>query len=201
MATPRGGEALRNAIERKLGRVTVPAEVSDDDLLKRRLQLGEDARRGGVGEMPVAGENALFDRPGSPGVPLKEFFIVVRFDQKGPNPAQHFENQPGGVAEIGEHTKARTIRRNAEADGIGGVMRDRKRADRETAERELRTGLKQLPVSVPEPGVLEGSGGEGIAKDRQRVTHEQHLQSAGVVAVLVGKEDAGKLLRRGARRQ
>ena len=131
--TPRSGEASRNAIERKLGRVAVPTEVADDDLLKWRLQLGEDARRGGVGEMSVAGENALFDRPGSPSVLLKELFIVIRFDQKGPNPAQHFENQPGGVAEIGEHAKARTIRRNAEADGIGGVMWDRERADHEAS--------------------------------------------------------------------
>ena len=52
-----------------------------------------------------------------------------------------------------------------------------------------------------EPGVLEGSGGEGIAKDRQLVTHEQHFQGARVIAVLVGKEDAGKLLRRDARGQ
>ena len=131
--TPRSGEASRNAIERKLGRVAVPTEVADDDLLKWRLQLGEDARRGGVGEMSVAGEYALFDRPRSPGVLLKEFFIVIHFDEKCANSAQHLENQSGGVTEIGEHTKARTIRRNAEADGIGGVMWDRERADHEAS--------------------------------------------------------------------
>ena len=131
--TPGDGEGPRNGIERELGRVAVPAEVAKDDMLKRRLQLGEDARRGGVGEMSVAGEDALFDRPRSPGVLLKEFFIVIRFDEKGLNSAQHFENQAGGVAEIGEHTKARAIRRNAKADGISGVMRDRECADGETA--------------------------------------------------------------------
>jgi hypothetical protein len=131
--TPRNGEGPRNGIERELGRVAVPTEVADDDLLKRRLQLGEDARRGGVGEMSVAGEYALFDRPRSPGVLLKKLFIVIRFDEKGLNSAQHFENQAGGVAEISEHTKTRTIQRNAEADGISGVMRNRECADGEAA--------------------------------------------------------------------
>ena len=127
-------------------------------MLKRRLELGEDTSRGGVGEMPVAGENALFDRPRSPGVLLKEIFIVVRFDEQRPNPAQHFENQAGGIAEIGEHTKARTVRRNAEADGIGSVMRNRECADREAAKRKLRAGLKQLPVSMRQARRPEGLG-------------------------------------------
>ena len=54
-------EASRGGIERKLGRVAVAAEVAEDDLLKGRLQLGEHACGGGVGEMSVTGEDALFD--------------------------------------------------------------------------------------------------------------------------------------------
>lgn len=146
----------------------------------------------------MTGEDALFDGPGPSCIFLKEFFIVICFDEKRADSAQHFEDKSCRITEIGEHAKAGTIGRNAKSDGIGGVVRNGEGADREASQGKFRARLEQPPVSMNEPGVLESPGGQGIAKDRHRVAHEQDFQSARVIAVLVGKKDAGKLLGRGA---
>lgn len=173
-----------------MGGVTVATEVTENDVLQRGLQLCEDSCGGGVGEMPVAREDALLDRPWSPKVFLQESFIVIRFYEKRLDPAKRVENKPGCVAEIGEYSEARAIRRNSKPDRIRSVMRDGKSPDLEATNRKLRAGREEFPVGVSQAKILKCTGREQIAEDGQLVARQHHSQSACMVAMLVGEEDA-----------
>ena len=55
------GKAPRGAIQCQLGGIAVTTKVTEDNVLKRGLELAEHAGGSGVGKVPVAGENALLD--------------------------------------------------------------------------------------------------------------------------------------------
>lgn len=164
-------------------------------MLQRSFQFREDSRCGRIGKMPVPGENALLDRPWPPRIFLQEIFIMIGLDKERLDSAQRVEDKPGRVTEIGKHSETRAVRRNSKPDGIRCVMRDRKRANLETANRKWGAGLEESPVVVRQAKVLKRSGGEHIAKDRQLVARQHHLQGACMVAMLMRKEDSRELLR------
>ena len=47
---------------------------------------------------------------------------MIGFDEKNANPTKHFEDQARGIAKVGKHAERGTIRRDAKADGISGVV-------------------------------------------------------------------------------
>ena len=68
--------------------IAVAAQVTENDVFKRGIQLRQHLCGGGIGEMTVPGENALFHRPRPLGIFLQQFLVVIGLDQQGPNAAQ-----------------------------------------------------------------------------------------------------------------
>jgi hypothetical protein len=184
------GEALHGTIQSEVRGVTIAAEVTENDMSQRGLKFRQDSSGGDVREMPVAGEDALLDRPWSPGIPLQQPLVVIHFDQDRLDSAKRIEDQSGGIAEVGEHSKARTIRGNSKPDGVHGVMRDGKCPDLEAAKGKWRAGLKKVPVGVHQAGILQDACGEHIAEDGQWMARQHDFQGAGMVAMFVREEDA-----------
>ena len=131
--------------------------MTEDDMLEWSLKLGEDASGGGVGKMPVPGENALFDRPGPAKVVLQESFVVVCLDEHRANSAQRLENQTGCITEVRKHSEARPVAGNSKSDRIGSVMRNRERTDGKASNPKLRSGVKESPVAVHQAEILKRS--------------------------------------------
>ena len=61
-------------------------------------------RRGVVGEMTVAAEDALFEAPGAADAILQHLDIVIGLEHQGMGGADAFEDQFGDVAQVGQET-------------------------------------------------------------------------------------------------
>ena len=60
-------------------------------------------RRCIVGKMAVAAENTLLKAPRAAGVVLEHFHIVIGFKDKHVGGANALNNEPGGMAKIGQN--------------------------------------------------------------------------------------------------
>ena len=99
-------ERITDGLEREFRRITIPAKMAEHHAINfSGQQLFDHARRGIVGKMPVARLDPLLHRPGSMGVVLQKFFVVISFDYQGVHVTQSFNNHLGRVAEIGDETE------------------------------------------------------------------------------------------------
>ncbi len=93
--------------------------------------FGDELRGGLVGEVPVAGEDALFDGPGAFGVVLEEGFVVVGFDHEGVDALDGVDDLARGVAEVREDAEGGVGGGDDESYGVSGVVGDGEGLDAE----------------------------------------------------------------------
>ena len=82
----------------------------------------------------------------------------------------------------------------SETDRIAGVMRYRKRLDREVADGELVAGRKQSPSGKARQRAPDAFGGGAIAIQRKIMGAAQDTQSGGMIRVLVRQQDRVDIL-------
>jgi hypothetical protein len=193
------GERPAHRAESKLRRVAIAAEMSENDALDSAgKQLLDYARRGVIRQMPMPRLDALLHRPRSVLVVLQKFLVVVRFDDQRVHSTQSFDQHFGGVTEIGDKTEAARAGVKYKSDGIDCVMRHRKRLHENVADRKLRAGTKDSPISVSIQRTIAADrfGSERICVNRRVEPAAKDFQTANVIAMFVGKQDAIELLGR-----
>ena len=80
---------------------------------------------------------------------LQEFFVVIGFDHERLRLAQAFDDHLRRVAKIGDETQHTRAGVKCQPKRIDGVVRYGKCLHRDVADRELGTGRKNSPISVP----------------------------------------------------
>ncbi len=172
------------------GGVAVGAEVAEVEVFQAGGDdFGGDVGGGFVGEVAVAGEDALFDGPGAAAVGVEEVEVVIGFEDEGAGGADAFDDEAGGVAEVGEEADVAVAVVEHEADGVVGVVGDGEAVDLEVAELEGGAGFEEAPGGAGGEFGLERFGGEAVAVDGDVVAFGEDGEAAGVVAVFVGEED------------
>lgn len=125
-------EVLADGFTGESGGVAVLAEVGQEDVAEVfGGDFGDELGGGLVGEVAVAGEDALFDGPGAFGVVLEEGFVVVGFDHEGVDALDGVDDLARGVAEVREDAEGGIGGGDDEPYGVGGVVRDGEGLDAE----------------------------------------------------------------------
>lgn len=174
----------------EFGAVAIAAEVAEVDV----AEVGADDFRGGVGsggiaEVAVATEDALFGGPGASGIFLEEFEVVVGFEDEDVGGADALDDEFSGVAEVGEEADVAGGGAEEEADGVLGVVGDGERIDRDIAEIEGATGLELSEGEGVFALALDGFGGEAVAVDGDAEFSGDGAEAHDMVGVFVGDED------------
>jgi len=78
------------------------------------------------------------------------------------------------------------------AERLHGVVRNGKAGDLDFADGEPVPVFKELPADFAANRVLENGTGADLAINRHLPFPEQDIQTAGMITVLVGKDDAGQ---------
>ena len=147
-----------------MGRVTIAAEMTENNMLEWSLKLGEDASGGGVRKMSVPREDTLFNRPGATEVILQKGFVVVCLDEDRANSAKCVKNQTGCITEVRKHPETRSVAGNSKSDGIHRVVRNRECPNDKASNPKLRSRLEESPVAMHQTEILKNSAGEHVAK-------------------------------------
>lgn len=174
----------------EFGAVAVAAEVAEVDV----AEVGTDDFRGGVGsggitEVAVSAEDALFGGPRSAGIFLEEFEVVVGFEDEDVGGADALDDEFGGVAEVGEEADVAGGGAEEESDGVLGVVGDGERIDGDIAEVEGAAGL-ELPEGEGDFALaVDGFGGEAVAVDGDTEFSGDGAEAHDMVGMLVGDED------------
>ena len=127
---------------------------------------------------------------------LQKFFVVVRLDHEGVDLAQPLDHRFRGVTEIGDKPERARAGMKRETHRIDRIVRHRKRLDMDIADRKIRSGPEQPPVSMPRKNAAaDRFRGEGIAVDGNSVFPAEHFEPANVIAMFVREENAIELAR------
>src|ERR1051325_7638430 len=98
--------------------------------------------------MSVARLNSLLHRPGTMGIVLQEFLIVIGLDDKRLHQTQPLDQHFGRVTEISHKSETGRATMERKPDRISGIMRHRKCLDGNVADGKISAGSKQTPVPV-----------------------------------------------------
>ena len=173
------------------GAVAVAAEVAEVEVPEFRCHdfAGERGCRV-VGEVAMPAEDALFGGPRAAGVVLQHLYIVIGFEHEDMGGAHAFDDEVGGMAEIGEEADVPRGGAQEEADGIVGVVRHAESVDREVAEIKGGTGGEESVVERALELSLDGFFGETIAVNGDAQAAGEHAEALSVVGVFVSDENA-----------
>ena len=103
--------------------------------------------------------------------------------------ADAFDDEFGGVAEVGEEADAAVEVMEDVADGVVGVVGDGEGFDGEVSEGEGLPGFKEFPSGVAGEFRTEVFHGGPVAVDGDAVAAGEDVKAGDVVAVFVGDED------------
>ncbi len=175
--------------------VAVAAEMAEKHMAQGiGGHFRNNIRRGGIGKMTVPGQDPLLHRPGALRVLLQKRLVVVRLDQKGVHAPHGFHNLPGGIAKVGENGESGSTGTHDKSHGICGIVRNGKGKDLHVFQGKSRPAGKQTPVGT-DPRPLQMIGGQWIGKHRHAMLLQKDFQSPGVIAVLMGEENARERFR------
>jgi len=124
--------------------------------------IGEEFADSEIGKMAGAGQHALLDNPRI-GTDLEHVKIVIGFEDKAIGLAKMDFYEFGHVSEIGTDGDLGAVGTKGEADGVGGVMRDRKRVDVNVADGEALAGLDGFDAAE--------AFAEGVREDTLKGVH------------------------------
>ena len=186
-----------NRARGELRGIAIAAEMTEHDALEfPGEQLLDHGRRRRIREMTVARLDPLLHRPGPMRIVLQKFFVVIRLDHEGVDLAQPLDHHLRRVTKIGDESKRARTGMKRVADRIDRIVRDGESLNRDIANRKIRAGPKQPPVLVSRQGpAADRFGRERVAINRDFEFPAKHFETADVIAVFVGKEDAVELVR------
>ena len=121
---------------------------------------------------------------------MKHLEIVVGFEDQGVRGADAFDDEPGGVAEVGEEPDVSGGSPQKEADGVLGVVRNAEGVDGNVVQLECGSGGKKTVVERGIELCGDGLAGETIAVDGDSELARQDAETLGVVGVFVSDENA-----------
>lgn len=175
--------------------ITIAAEVAEVEV----TQLGGHDFRGElsggvVGQVAVAAKNALLGGPGALGVVLEHFDVVIRFEDEDVGLADAFDDEPGGVTEIGKETDIAGVGAEEESNGIVSVVRDAEGIDGDVTEFEGGAGGEEPELKRHLELRLDGFLGQAVAVDGNVQFAGKDAETLGVVRVLVGDENSAQVL-------
>jgi hypothetical protein len=180
---------LADGFAGEVGGVAVLAEVGEEDVAEVfGGDFGDEFGGGLVGEVAVAGEDSLFDRPGALGVVLEQGFVVVGLDDERVDALDGVDDLPCCVAEVGEDAEGGIRGGEDEAHGVCGVMGHGEGLDAEFSDLKGRAAVEEAPLGV-DGAFAEAVGGERIGENRDAFFGAKNFESSGVVAVFVGEDD------------
>lgn len=211
-------ELFGHDVVREFGRVAFAAQVREVELPQTG---GHDLRGGfgggGVGNVAVASENALLQRPRAARTFLQHLHVVVRFEDKDVRRTDTFQHELGHVAEVGGKADVAGGSVQQKADGVLRVVRNGKSFDAHVADFKTRAGLEQSPVELglelfhafgsrerrfflrvpfgfecPDAAVLRAA----IAKDWEIEFFGKPQNAGDVVGMFVREQNGGKIFRR-----
>ena len=194
-------EAVVDDFVREFGAVAVAAEVAEVNVAQVGVHdLLGDLRGGVVREMAVAAEDALLHAPRTLGVVLQKFEVVIGFEDQGVRRADAFEDELGGVAEVGQEADVSRRGMQEKTHRIIRVMRHGEGVHREVADLEGSAGGEEAKIQARGGLGLDDFLREPVAVDGNLMLRAQGGEALDVVAVLVGDEDAGESFGRAAER-
>ena len=181
----------------ELRSVAIPAEMTEHDSLKfPGEQFLDHGRRRRIREMTVARLDPLLHRPGPMRIVLQKFFVVICLDHEGVDLAQPLDHHLRRITEIGDEPQRARAGVKRVADWIDRIVWDSKSLNRDIANRKVRAGPKQPPVSVLRQGPAANRfRRERVAINRDLEFPAKHFEAANMIAVFMGEEDAVELVR------
>jgi len=150
--------------------------------------------------MAVAAKDALLEAPRAPDIILQKLQIVIRFQHDDVRPADAFDDQLRGMAQVCEKTDGTYASVQNEAHGVLGVMRNGKGVDADFTQFKGRTGHKHAAIELRLELAFDGFAGIAIAIDRDVQLGSDRAETLDVVRMLVGDEDASEVFRGAANR-
>jgi len=190
-----GGEA------HKVGIVVLLRHMREDQVPRdgvEAIRVAKIFTYGMIGKMPGATQDALLHQP-RVRANLQHIQIVIGFKDQAIGPAQMHFHQLRHVAEIRNDGHLCAIRSERKTNGIGGVVRNRKRVNVDIANREVLARLDGF--DSPEPlakrlreDALHRIHGR-LGDVQRRFPNAKHLrQSVAMIGVFVSDEDAVNVL-------
>ena len=141
-------ELLGHDVLREFGLVAFAAQVREVKLLQPG---GHDLRDGvggsGVGDVAVASEDALLQRPRAARTILQHLHVVIGFEHEDVRGADAVEHELGGVAEVGGKPDVPGRGAQNKSDRILRVVRNGKRFNADIADFKTAAGVEQVPVN------------------------------------------------------
>ena len=186
-----GGEA------HEVGIVVFLGDVREDEIARARIEafgIGKELTDRVIGKMPGAGKYALLDDPGV-RANLEHVEIVVGFEDQTVGFAQMQLDMIRHVTKIGADGHLGAVGAEGEADGIGGIVREREGVNFDIADGKALAGLDGLDtIEALAKGVRKNAPerAQGRLGDIQRGFPEAQglREAAAVVGVFVGDQDA-----------
>jgi hypothetical protein len=210
-------ELLGHDVAGEFGGVAFAAEMREVEMAQAvGHDLGGGLGGGDVGDVTVAAEDALLERPGTARAVLEHFDVVIGFEHEDVGQTDAFEDEFGDVAEVGDETNVAGAGVEHEADRVLGIVRDGKGLDADVADFEGGAAFEEAPVNFgfESVGGFEGEVGflapfvferpdgavlrAAIAIDGDVAFVGEAEQAGDVVGMFVGEQDGGKTLGRAA---
>jgi hypothetical protein len=201
-ANVRGAELAQFCADnglRKFGFVAVAAEVGEDKMTEPVADdFGGHGGGGVVVKVAMPAHDALFGGPRADGVFLKHFNVVIGFENEQVELPDAFDDEFGGVAEVGDDADRVSAVVDRERDGVMGIVRDTERFDGQVADGEGVAVGEDAPRDADAIGpigfVIDGLGGEAVGVHGEREPFAEGAEAADVVRMFMGDKDGVEVL-------
>ncbi len=191
-------QGIRNRRNSQFRRVAIPAKVTEHDMPESRgARFSHEIGGGAVGKVAVRRHDALLDGKRAPGVGLEQLLVVVGFDEETIHFGHMMEKGSRDMTEIGENADGKGLASDSETHRVDGIVRDGKSGHLEGLQRKRAAGGEEPPIRGRIALVMTAHLIRGQTRGVDWTTQglEQNRQSARVVAMFVGQQDGGDLLR------
>lgn len=194
MSGPALPEFLTNDLVSEIRPVAVSAQMRQENVTESvGCNFAKQSSRCVVAEVTVPAHNALLQRPWPHGIILKQFQIVIGFDDERISRTHTFDDKLRDVTKVGEYADNLVAMPDNETDRIVSVVRNAKRFDGQIANRERRAGGKQSPRNADTAVRLRIGGnrfgGQPVRINREGPVFAKNSQTARVIGMFVREND------------
>lgn len=178
----------------EFGFVAVAAEVRENQVAEPVADdFGGDGGGGFIVEVPVPAHDALSGGPGTNGVVLEHSDVVIGFEDQEVHLPDAFDDELGGMAEVGNDADGVGAVMECEGDRVEGVVGDAEGFDGQVTNRESLAVGKDAPRDADAVGpvglFVDGFGGKAVRVDGDGMFFTDGTEAANVIGVFVGDED------------
>jgi len=190
-------QLLGHDVMREFRPVTFAAQMGEVKVAK---VCGHNLRSGFggglVGKMAVPAQNTLFQAPGTARTFPQHLHVMIRFQDQHICGAGSLDHQFGRVPKVGGEADVAGRGTNQKSDRVLRIVRDGKRVYNQIPNLEAGAGFKQITnefgLQLKFKRFLRGA----VAVNRDVQLLRDAGEAVNMVAVLMGDEDGGQVLRR-----